>query len=315
MEPAFKLTFSTAIVYLPTLAFLKISICLFYLRLFADRKSRYLIIGTIIWILLFTIPCLFVWIFQCDPVRGAYDFSVHSKCISTDPIFYLSSVSEIVTDVWLISFITFKTWNINLQTKEKVVLLFILTLGWLSTVAAIVRVVRVTIVMNQDGADATCKRLSFSLYHWPFNDFCDAGIAYDVSIWSGVEVAGGLFCVSAPRTRPLITRYISGFLSPRTCTFTRNDDLYPASNSARTGRMTHIHKGSQTTGEALELHSTPDSNSRFPIPESSGSHRGFSIHTDSETVFWEESGQPGSESTENVLPIMKPEENSKRQST
>jgi hypothetical protein len=158
------LTFSTAIVYLSTLACLKISICLFYLRLFVDRKSRYLIIGTIIWILLFTIPCLFVWIFQCDPVRGAYDFSTQPKCINTNPIFYLSSVSEIVTDVWLISFITSKTWNINLHTKEKAMLLFILTLGWLSTIAAIVRVVRVTIVGNQDGADATCKRPSISLY-------------------------------------------------------------------------------------------------------------------------------------------------------
>jgi hypothetical protein len=48
--------------------------------------------------------------------------------------------------------------------KQKVMVLFILTLGWLSTVAAIVRLVRVTMVMNQDGADATCKRLAFSLY-------------------------------------------------------------------------------------------------------------------------------------------------------
>jgi hypothetical protein len=240
---------------------------------------------------------------------------VHPKCISTGPIFYLSSVSEIVTDVWLIFFITSKIWNIDLQTKEKVVLLFILTLGWLSTVAAIVRLVRVTIVMNQDGADATCKRHSFSLYYWPFNDFCDAGIAYDVSIWSGVEVAGGLFCVSAPPTRPLIKRYTSGFSSPMTSTFTRNDDLYIASNSARTGRMSNIRKGSQITGEALELHSTSNSDRRFPIPESSERHRSFSIHSDSGTVFGEERGQPGSESTENVLPIMKPEENSKRQST
>jgi hypothetical protein len=237
---------------------------------------------------------------------------VHPKCISTGPIFYLSSVSEIVTDIWLISFITSKTWNIDLQKKEKVVLLFILTLGWLSTVAAIVRLVRVTIVANQDGADATCKRLSFSPYYWPFNDFCDAGIAYDVSIWSGVEVAGGLFCVSAPPTRLLIKRYTSGFLSPMTRTFTRNDDLYIASNSARTGRMTHIRKGSQIMGEALELHSTSDFDRHFPIPESSGRHRSFSIHSDSGTVFWEESGQPGRESTEIVLPIMKPEENSKR---
>jgi hypothetical protein len=51
-----------------------------------------------------------------------------------------------------------------LDPKEKAVLLFILTLGWLSTIAAIVRVVRVTMVGNQDGADATCKRLSISLY-------------------------------------------------------------------------------------------------------------------------------------------------------
>jgi hypothetical protein len=130
-----------------------------------------------------------------------------------------------------------------------------------------------------------------------------------VSIWSGIEVAGGLFCVSVPPTRPLIKRYASGFLSHMSRTFTRNDDHYPASNSARKSRTTHISSGIQTGGEAFKLHSTSDSNRRFPIPESSGRHQGFSTRSDSGTAFWKkEGGQPASESTENVLPIMELEE-------
>lgn len=158
IESALKLTFSTAILYLTTLTYLKISICIFYLRLFVDRKPRYLIIGTIIWILLFTIPCIIAWIFQCNPIRGAYDFSAHPRCISITPIFYLSSVSNIITDVWLICFITPKILRLNLPTRQKHALLFVITLGWLLIIAAIVRVVKITLVVAQNGADITCKR-------------------------------------------------------------------------------------------------------------------------------------------------------------
>jgi hypothetical protein len=89
---------------------------------------------------------------------------------------------------------------------------------------------------------------------------------------------------------------------------TSNDDHCPANNSAYRSRTTHIHSGIQTTGEAFTLHSTVDSDRHFPVPESSGRHKGFSTHSGSGTVLWKEGGEPGSESTKNVLPIMKPGE-------
>jgi hypothetical protein len=162
-EPNLQLTFSTAILYLTTLAFTKISICLFYLRLFTDRLSRNVVITTIIWIVVYTTPFLVTWIFQCDPIWGYYDYSANPKCINTTPIFYTSSICNIVTDAWLIFFIAPKIWGLTIPRKQKAALLFIITLGWLVIIAAIVRIVRTTLAVNEDGADITCKRIDFLL--------------------------------------------------------------------------------------------------------------------------------------------------------
>jgi hypothetical protein len=154
-EASLKLMFATAIIYQSTLGLLKVSICLFYLRLFVDHRARRLVIASIVWIALFTIPSLALWVAVWKPMLCAA--RAKDPFDATKPTFYLNAVGNILTDIWLISFISPKIWSLNLPTREKAGLLFVLTLGWLATVAAIVRVVRVTQVTSQEGIDVTCK--------------------------------------------------------------------------------------------------------------------------------------------------------------
>ena len=60
----------------------KISICLFLLRLSQFNQLRNILYG-LIWVLVTThAPLLFIHIFQCDPVRKAFNKQVDGKCMS-----------------------------------------------------------------------------------------------------------------------------------------------------------------------------------------------------------------------------------------
>ena len=62
----------------------KISICLFLLRLSQFNRLRDLLYGLIGLLILTHIPLFFIYVFQCDPVRKAWDRQADGKCMSMD---------------------------------------------------------------------------------------------------------------------------------------------------------------------------------------------------------------------------------------
>ena len=132
-----------------TLSLTKISICLFYLRLFIDKISRYLAVGTMVFIVLYTIPLILISIFQCKPVAAVYDISItNSECINTLPAFYANSVFNIIVDVWLIYLVVPRIWTLKMAFRQKAALFVVVTLSWLVVIAAIVRAVRISAVLT-----------------------------------------------------------------------------------------------------------------------------------------------------------------------
>lgn len=62
----------------------KISICLFLLRLSQFDRLRTVLYG-LIWVLVTThVPLFFIYVFQCDPVRKAWDKEADGQCMSMD---------------------------------------------------------------------------------------------------------------------------------------------------------------------------------------------------------------------------------------
>ncbi|OCL02064.1 hypothetical protein AOQ84DRAFT_327981 [Glonium stellatum] len=183
-----RLVYAQQLVYNFTLTTTKLSICLFYLRVFPDRTSRWLSIGTMIFILLYFIPIEIASIAQCIPVDANWDKSVKgAKCISTLPIFYCASILNIVVDVWLISIVLPRMWRLNLPKRQKIVLTLIASMGWLVVVAATVRFVLLAKAFQKATSD-----VSWSVV--------------EPITWSAVECNVGLFCVSAPSIQPLLRK-------------------------------------------------------------------------------------------------------------
>jgi len=214
LSPSLQLGFGSLIVYQFTIAATKISICFFYLRLFSDQTAKRCIYLTMCIILLYTIPTELFTIFQCKPVQGYWDKKVNAKCLNTLPAFYINSISNILVDIWLIIFVAPRVWKLSIAKKQKLALLTVVTFSWLVVVAAMVRVVRLSNVfrsVSASGGDQT----------WDF---------YDISIWTGLEVSMGIFCVSAPAMKPIFRRYAPGLLS----LYTNKNNTYPHSHTPET---------------------------------------------------------------------------------
>jgi hypothetical protein len=102
---ASKLGFISRLLYQLTLCLTKLGICTFYLRIFQDRVSKRLNYAMMCAMVAYTIPLELVIIFQCNPVKGAWDFTIRSKCIDVLPGLYANGILNILSDALLIAFV------------------------------------------------------------------------------------------------------------------------------------------------------------------------------------------------------------------
>ncbi|KAF9633317.1 putative integral membrane protein [Lasiodiplodia theobromae] len=188
-----KLQYASLLLYNLTLSLTKITICLFYLDIFADPLNRRLALAALTFIVLYTIPLETMSIFQCTPIAGYWDKEVAATatCVPMQPHFYVSAVCNMLADAWLAVQVVPNILPLQIPRRQKIVLLFVVSLGWLVIVASIIRLVRISAI--PDGTDFT----------WA---------SYDITIWSAVEVDTGLVCVAAPSTKPLFKKIAPEFL-------------------------------------------------------------------------------------------------------
>jgi len=155
--PSLKITYVGTIVYQSTIAITKISVCLFYLRLFPDRQTRYLVFATIGFICLYTIPVVAFDIFACHPISGYWDVTMTSKtCHNPIPAFWINSLGNIMTDCWLVVMMIPRIRSLKMARRQKIALFAIMTLSWLAAGAAIVRVVRLCALQRGTVVDLPC---------------------------------------------------------------------------------------------------------------------------------------------------------------
>ncbi|GME34558.1 Integral membrane protein [Neofusicoccum parvum] len=191
LEANRKVQYASLLLYNLTLALTKITICLFYLNIFADPLNRRLTIAALIFILSYTIPLECVSIFQCNPIAANWDKQLAATCIPMMPHFWVSAACNMAADAWLVVQVIPNILPLQIPRRQKAVLLAVVSLGWLVIVASVIRVVRIQLVNDH-------------------RDFTWA--SYDVTIWSAVEVDVGLVCVAAPSTKPLFKKIAPEFL-------------------------------------------------------------------------------------------------------
>ncbi|KAK5126226.1 hypothetical protein LTR85_010461 [Meristemomyces frigidus] len=192
LVPALKLNYATTLCYQASLCFTKLSICVFYLRVFSTTKaSRWQVYAMIAFVVAFTVPLEVVTILSCVPPQKTWLPAKSGHCLNTIIAFWTSVACNIISDVWIIVFAAPRVWSLKMQGRQKLALLATLTLGWIVVIAAVIRAVRVGSILHS--ADATWR-------------------SYDSSIWSAVEVNVSIVCASAPALKPIFKQYVPGFM-------------------------------------------------------------------------------------------------------
>ncbi|KAH8660685.1 hypothetical protein BGZ60DRAFT_517451 [Tricladium varicosporioides] len=160
--------------YTMSLTLTKLSIVLQYLRVFVEPRIRQACWATIWLILLYGFQATFVSAFNCYPVSGFWDFSIKSKCISKEFLWFFNASFNIFTDIVIIGLPMPVVSNLQIPAKQKVLIMAIFALGGFLYVLS------------------RSKDLTW--------DNTETGM------WSNIEVNIGIICASAQTIRPIITR-------------------------------------------------------------------------------------------------------------
>jgi hypothetical protein len=155
--PTLQIGFLSLLVYQVTLALTKLSICLFYLRIFNDKMTKYVVYTTMGFICLYTIPTVIFSVFQCKPVEGYWNVTEASTCVNPSPAFYVNGIGNILADAWLVVIVVPRIWGLKMAPKQKMALFVIITLSWLVIIAAIVRMVRLSHLFKVKVVDTPCR--------------------------------------------------------------------------------------------------------------------------------------------------------------
>ncbi|KAG4025152.1 hypothetical protein MFRU_065g00250 [Monilinia fructicola] len=192
--PGAKYTYATELIYNPILALVKTSILLFLLRLTGQKTNvKRTIIGLLIFNGLMMVMTFLVTAFHCLPVAANWhpDLYPNAVCMNfSDFVTGTASVS-VFTDVLALLMPTWIVYNLQIQRKQKFILVGILSLGLITVIVGIIRIILLDDFDRHPPAD-----ISYSLV------FCI----------TTVEVGLAFVCACAPALKPIFVRIIPKIL-------------------------------------------------------------------------------------------------------
>jgi len=178
----FQTLWISQVMYATSLTLVKLSIMSCYYRIFPSQTLRRTLIGLSIPINCVWLVNIFATLFECTPVRAAWDFSIENrKCIDIGSVYYFSTAFSILTDLLLCILPLPLFWNLKLPKREKYIVSVLFMLGFFAAVASSIRISALHNVQNIDATYQTIPALH----------------------WSVVEVGIGIICACVPTLKPL----------------------------------------------------------------------------------------------------------------
>jgi hypothetical protein len=181
-----------------------LSICFAYLRIFyTDFSGRRMIQALIVLLILTIIPMQIEVILQCRPIHVYWtEGRPSSKCLKDLAGLFVNSALNILVDVVLMVIVLPRVMELKLHKRQRLALIGVVLLGTLAVVAGIVRMVRVSLMLQKP-------------------DFDPSWDSYDISIWTNTEIYVSLVCASAPGIKPVVVRLLPKVLGTTMRSHTR----------------------------------------------------------------------------------------------
>jgi MFS family permease len=207
-----KSIYAFTVLYNPALMATKTAILLLYIRMAAAHPFlRYASYATLGVVNTAGIVLTFLNIFQCRPVRAAFDRDT-GTCIDVVSLYLSSAPINVLTDLAILLLPLPILTRLRLEFRQKVALVATFTVGAFVTVVDVIRIAYLQDALKEEvlastgdgginsiGADNTAiatKSKDFT-YHASFS-----------LMWSAVEVSVGLMCCCVLVLKPLIMKVV-----------------------------------------------------------------------------------------------------------
>ncbi|KAJ2973277.1 hypothetical protein NUW58_g8977 [Xylaria curta] len=215
VEPYLLYTYLSELYYAIDVTLIKLSVLALYLRLFNInnryfKKSCY---AMMVFVLAWGVAVLLTTVFQCTPVRAAWDKTILDlKCFDLAAFVIGSNVPNILADAVIIVLPLPLLWSLKLSVMRKLGLIALFLVAAITTIISLLRVI---FNANINPMDAT----------WNF---------VTVAILSTVEVSVGVCCACMPVTYPLFRLFIGRRIVSKTQTSSNDPSHVYGRHSSRT---------------------------------------------------------------------------------
>lgn len=183
-----KALWTAVIVYYTSLAFVKTSIIIQYLRIFVDRRMRTTCWVLLVLVTLYSLTTIFGAAFTCYPVHFFWDKADTGPhtCLNQKALWFSNASLNIVSDIVVLICPMPALRSLNLPKRQKIGVMLVFALGGVTVVMSILRlhslyVVSVSTDVSWDNVGA--------------------------ATWSMVELNTGITCACLPMLKSFITRF------------------------------------------------------------------------------------------------------------
>ncbi|KAI9835242.1 MAG: hypothetical protein M1838_005354 [Thelocarpon superellum] len=176
-----KILFAEEILYTLASPTVKISIVLFFYRIFPTVRFRRTCLVVIGCYLAWFIAIIVLDIFQCKPIAYQWDKSLHGECVSPRTFFVGNGVTNVVLDFMILLLPMPMIWKLHQSRANKVALTATFALG---SFVCIISIVRAIALSTLDTTDVTYTLITGT-------------------IWTFLEISLGLTFGQLPMLRPL----------------------------------------------------------------------------------------------------------------
>ncbi|KAF2121292.1 hypothetical protein BDV96DRAFT_667935 [Lophiotrema nucula] len=154
----------------------KLSILALYYRVFVVPIFRNVVLFTAAVVVAWGIGITVALALVCRPIAAFWDADVIGACLNLETFTYFTNISNLITDVWIFLMPVPTIWHLQLQTRKKLLLCLIFSIG-LAT--CIVSALRIRVVLGHTDPDFTWSTVPLGAF-------------------SVFEPLGGILCTNLP---------------------------------------------------------------------------------------------------------------------
>ncbi|KAI0023975.1 hypothetical protein F4780DRAFT_686761 [Xylariomycetidae sp. FL0641] len=237
MKPMLQAIYSTRLLYVVAMFFVKMALLIFYLRLDTRTNMKYIVYFQMFVLIGFQIASFFILAFSCYPPKMFWDIdgTVQGHCMSpqSQQSFYdANGVINIVIDLAIYITPMPMLWTIKVSLRQKIALTCIFGTGIVAVAAGCVRFAYVRLLAHTS-----------DMYFF---------LADSLS-WCEIELYLAIYCGSASTLRVLLRTYFPGILGSSV-----KKSYDPQTYSASGPRRAYQDLGRQKSGKAIISGGTTD---------------------------------------------------------